>query len=240
LNIAIILAGGSGERMGAGIPKQFIEVLGKPVIAYTLDKFQEHEEIDAIEIACVEAHIPLMNEIVSKYNFFKVKWIIKGGDTPEETVINAISNLTDICSEDDIVSIHFAVNPFVSSELITDGLRVCRERGNAISTTPFFLHSGMRTTDEYSAEYISRKSLVCMNTPHTFKYGLIQKLYKDAKEQNNLGYPDPHTPQLMYAMGLPIYFSKGSQTNIKLTTQEDLDLFVGYTLGCKHRQLGWG
>lgn len=230
MNIAIILAGGVGSRVGADRPKQFIEVLGKPILAYTIEAFQNNENIDAIEIVCVESHIEYLKEMVNTYALDKVKWITKGGVDFQHSVLNGVKNLQDKIGADDNVVIHFGASPFVTDEIINDSIEVCNQKGNAISTTPFYVLSGVKNDDGSSTEYIDRETIACMNSPHTFKYSLINEIYDRSIETGIIDEVEPHTTTLMYKLGIPIYFSKGSQTNIKITTKEDLELFEGYVL----------
>lgn len=230
MNIAVILAGGVGSRVGADRPKQFIEILGKPVLAYTVEKFNSHPEIDAIEIVCVESHIEYLREMVQTYNLDKVKWVTKGGDTFQASVKNGITNLKDKISDDDIVLVHFGASPFVEHDLISDAIRVCAEKGNAISTTPFFLLSGIKDDETKTSTYIDRDTVCCMNSPHAFQYKFVCDLYDEGERTGVINRVEPHTTTMMYELGKTIYFSKGSQTNIKITTKEDLDLFEGYVL----------
>ena len=230
MNIAVILAGGVGSRVGAGMPKQFVKILDKPVIVYTIEAFQKHEDIDAIEVVCVKSHIDYMKELVDTYGLSKVKWITEGGADFQGSVLNGINNLQDKCSEDDIVLVHFGASPFVEGDIISDAVRVCKIKGNAISTTPFYLLSGVKDDDEKTTKWIDRDTIACMNSPHAFRYGYIRDIYKRAVETGVIREVEPHTTTLMYKMGETIYFSKGSQSNIKITTKEDLDLFEGYVL----------
>lgn len=230
MNIAVILAGGVGSRVGAGMPKQFVKILDKPVIVYTIEAFQKHEDIDAIEVVCVKSHINYMQELVDTYGLSKVKWITEGGADFQGSVLNGINNLQDKCSEDDIVLVHFGASPFVEGDIIADAVRVCKLKGNAISTTPFYLLSGVKDDDEKTTKWIDRDTIACMNSPHAFRYGYIRDIYKRAVETGVIKEVEPHTTTLMYKMGETIYFSKGSQSNIKITTKEDLDLFEGYVL----------
>lgn len=230
MNIAVILAGGVGSRVGAGMPKQFVKILDKPVIVYTIEAFQKHEDIDAIEVVCVKSHIDYMRELVDTYGLSKVKWITEGGADFQGSVLNGINNLQDKCSEDDIVLVHFGASPFVEGDIIADAVRVCKLKGNAISTTPFYLLSGVKDDDEKTTKWIDRDTIACMNSPHAFRYGYIRDIYKRAVETGVIKEVEPHTTTLMYKMGETIYFSKGSQSNIKITTKEDLDLFEGYVL----------
>ncbi|MEE3333435.1 MAG: IspD/TarI family cytidylyltransferase [Ruminococcus sp.] len=230
MNIAVILAGGVGSRVGADRPKQFIEILGKPILAYTVEKFNSHPEVDAIEIVCVESHLEYLREMVNEYNLDKVKWITKGGDTFQGSVKNGIANLKNKISDDDIVLVHFGASPFIESDIISDAIRVCAEKGNAISTTNFIYLSGIKDDDTKTTKYIDRDTICCMNTPHAFQYKFICDLYDEGERTGVINRVEPHTTTMMYELGKPIYFSKGTQTNIKITTKEDLDLFEGYVL----------
>lgn len=243
MNIAVILAGGVGSRVGAvdktgeHIPKQFVEVLGKPVLAYTIEAFQKHPEIDAIEVVCIKSYMDYMDTMKAAYGLSKVKWIVEGGATFQESVMNGIMFLENRISEEDIVLVHFGASPFIEEEIISDAIAVCKKRGNAISTIDFYVLSGIKekttsVTDEMNAstEYIDRDRIACMSSPHAFQYGFINQLYKEAVTTGVINEVEPHTTTLMYKMGKTIYFSKGSQTNIKITRKDDLDLFEGYLL----------
>ena len=243
MNVAVILAGGVGNRLGAGIPKQFVEVFGKPVLAYTIEEFQNHPEIDRILVVCIKPYLEYMEEMKAKYDFTKVVWITAGGATFQESMMNGVRFLEDKISRDDIVLFHFGASPFITGDIISDVIRVCAKKGNAISTTDFLLLSGKKKTtasttdpDNYSDEYINRDTVAVMNTPHAFRYGFICDLYKEAFRTGVIDTVEPHTTTLMYAMGKPIYFSYGSQTNIKITKKEDLELFKAFCLMKKQNQ----
>ena len=236
MNIAVILAGGIGVRLGAGIPKQFVEVLGKPVIVYTIEKFNSHPEIDAIEVVCVEDYIEILYELVAKYNLNKVKFIVKGGEDFQHSVINGVQGLNKYASEDYIILVHWAASPFISHEEITDAIRVCKEKGNCIAAYPAYLLYGIKADNGTSTvEGIDRDSFMVMNAPQCFKYGYVKELYEEAGRTGMLEKVEPHTTTLMYAMGRKIYFSKGNQNSIKITTKEDIDMFLGYLLAKQYR-----
>ena len=238
MNIAVILAGGVGSRFGAKIPKQFVEVFGKPVLAYTIESFEKHDDIDAILVVCVKPYMDYIMELKNKYGFSKLKWVTHGGATFQESVMNGVNYLKDKAAPDDIVLFHFGASPFIREDIITDVIKVCKRTGtNAISTTDFYLLSGKKNslnsvsdTNNFTNEYINRDSIAVMNTPHAFKYQYIVDVYDEAVRTGVLDKVEPHTTTLMYAMGKTIYFSKGSQSNIKITNREDLDLFEGYIL----------
>lgn len=237
MNVALILAGGVGNRLGAKIPKQFIEVLGKPVLAYTIEAFERHSEIDAVLVACVNPYMDYMWEMKEKYGLSKLKWVTEGGDTFQGSVLNGIRYLEDKIGREDIVLVHFGASPFITGDIISDCIRVCKEKGNAISTTDFYVLSGKKKSTEsvaapenFSEEYIDRETIAVMNSPHAFRYGFIDDLYKEAIKTGVIDTVEPHTTTLMYAMGKKIYFALGSQNNIKITRKEDLELFEGYVL----------
>lgn len=237
MNVTLILAGGVGNRLGAKIPKQFIEVLGKPVLAYTIEAFEKHPEIDAIIVACLKPYIDYMWEMKEKYGLTKLKWVTEGGDTFQGSVLNGVRYLEDKIEKNDIVLVHFGASPFITGDIISDCIRVCKEKGNAISTTDFYVLSGEKKSidsvadsNNFSEKYIDRETIAVMNSPHAFQYGFINDLYKEAIETGVIDTVEPHTTTLMYAMGKKIYFALGSQNNIKITRKEELELFEGYVL----------
>lgn len=246
MNIAVILAGGVGSRFGANVPKQFVDVLGKPIIAYTIGSFEKHPDIDVILVVCVKPFIDYIWELKEKYCFSKLKWVIEGGRTFLESTLNAARFLSDKAKANDTVLFHFAASPFVKQDIITDVIRVCKEKGtNAISTTDYYLLSGKKKKlcsvldkDNYSNEYINRDSVAVMNTPHAFQHRFLMDVYKKATETGIIDTIEPHLTTLVYALGKPIYFSKGSQTNIKITNKEDVELFEGYILQQQRKNKG--
>ena len=134
-NIAIIFAGGSGVRMGAGIPKQFLEINGKPVIIHTLQLFQYHDEIDKIYLSVLEDYIPYMKELVDEYRLTKVVSIIAGGETAQDSIYNALKKAESENADDSIVLIHDGVRPFISYEVISNNIAGVKKHGNAITCT---------------------------------------------------------------------------------------------------------
>ena len=144
MNTALILAGGVGNRFGAEIPKQFVEVLGKPILAYTIEIFEHHPEIDSVLVACVAPYIDAVWQIKEKYGLSKLQWVTEGGDTFQASVYRGLRFLEDKIDRDDIVLVHFGVSPFITADIISDAIRVCREKGNAISSTDYYVLSGKK------------------------------------------------------------------------------------------------
>lgn len=236
MNYVIIIAGGVGSRLGAPVPKQFVEVLGKPVIAYTMEHFQNHPEIDAIELVCVDGYQDHLKAITEQYGITKLLKIVKGGSEYERSIMNGVAGLEGIAKADDLVMIHWAASPFLSEELITDNIRVCKEKGNAITASYSYLLYGSNDGD-CAMKAINRESFMTLSAPQSFLYKTIVDFYKQVEERNFFEtIEEHHTTVFMAELGMPLYFSKGSHTNIKITTKEDIDLFLGYQLVKKYKE----
>ena len=236
MNYVIIIAGGVGSRLGAPVPKQFVEVLGKPVIAYTMEHFQNHPEIDAIELVCVDGFQDHLKSITEKYGITKLLKIVKGGSEYERSIMNGVAGLEGIAKPDDVVMIHWSASPFIDEEMITDNIRVCKEKGNAITASYSYLLYGSNDGD-CSRKAINRDSFMTLAAPQSFRYEVIKDLYKQVEEGNLFAtVKERHTNVFMEELGIPLYFSKGSHTNIKITTKEDIDLFLGYLLAKKYHE----
>lgn len=235
MNYVIIIAGGVGSRLGAKVPKQFVEVLGKPIIAYTMDHFQNHPEIDGIELVCVDGYQEHLKEIADKYGITKVMKIVKGGSEYERSIMNGVAGLEGIAQPDDVVMVHWAASPFINEEMITDNIRVCKEKGNAITASYSYLLYGTNDGD-CAKNNINRDSFMTLSAPQSFLYKVITDIYKKVEEKDMFSYVEAHTPAFMEELGIPIFFSKGSHTNIKITEKEDVDLFLGYQLVKRYKE----
>lgn len=236
MNYVIIIAGGVGNRLGAKVPKQFVEVLGKPIIAYTMEHFQNHPEIDGIELVCVDGFQDHLQSIVNKYDITKVIKIVKGGSEYERSIMNGVAGLEGVAKADDVVMIHWSASPFISEEMISDNISVCKEKGNAISASSSYLLYGSNDGN-CTRKALNRDSFMTLSAPQSFLYKNIVNLYKQVEEKGLFEtVEEHHTTVFMAELGLPLYFSKGSHTNIKITTKEDIDLFLGYLLAKKYKQ----
>lgn len=236
MNYVIIIAGGVGSRLGASVPKQFVEVLGKPVIAYTMEHFQNHPEIDAIELVCVDGYQDHLMAITEKYGVTKLLKIVRGGAEYERSIMNGVAGLEGIAKPEDLVMIHWAASPFINEEMISDNIRVCKEKGNAITASYSYLLYGSNDGD-CAMKAINRESFMTLSAPQSFLYRNIVDLYKQVEEKKLFETIDEHhTTVFMAELGIPLYFSKGSHTNIKITTKEDIDLFLGYQLAKKYKE----
>ena len=221
--------------MGAKVPKQFVEVLGKPIIAYTMEHFQNHPEIDGIELVCVDGFQEHLRDIAEKYGITKVFKIVKGGSEYERSIMNGVAGLEGIAKPDDVVMVHWAASPFLSEEIITDNICVCKAKGNAITASYSYLLYGTNDGD-CAKKNINRETFMTLSAPQSFLYKVITDIYKQVEEKNMFDYVEAHTPAFMSELGIPLYFSKGSHTNIKITEKEDVDLFLGFQLAKKYKE----
>ena len=230
MNVAIILAGGTGTRVGANLPKQFIQVNGKPILAYTLEIFQKNKNIDFIEIVCHRDWLGEVERICTQYSITKKRWMCVGGDEFQESTINGIYKLKGKISDNDIVVISFGVSPLTPQEDIDDSIRVCKEHGNAIASVDIDLCTCVKD-DEYSTtQSIIRETLKGFANPWTFKYGELYGVYEKAKRLGVLDTLEPHTTSVYMALGKRLWFSKSTTSLVKITRKEDIDIFEGLLL----------
>lgn len=235
MTYCILLAGGVGNRVGAGIPKQFVEVLGKPVIVYTMQKLQQCSDIDGIVLSCVDGFQDYLKNIADENGITKVIKIVTGGKDYEHSIINGVKGLLCIAKDDDVIQIHWAASPFVSDDILKDNIKVCKEKGNAISSCSAFLLYGTNDGD-HAKKNIIRDTFKTLSAPQAFLYKNIIEFYRQVEEKHLFDTLDAHTTILMEALNIPIYFSKGNQTNIKITTPEDIDIFLGYVLAQEYKK----
>lgn len=223
-NIALILAGGVGARTHQDIPKQFIHVHNKPVIIYTMEAFQQHPQIDAIEVICLEGWHDIVWANAKQFGITKLENIVTGGVTGQDSIRNGLKDIaTRYHDDDDIVLIHDSIRPLVSQDVISDNIRVCREFGNATTVVPC-TSVMLRTHDnQMSDEQIPRDDLKITQTPQAFFLNELIGVHKEAIKKDLL--PSIASCALYIEMGKKVYFSMGSNRNIKITTAEDIGIF---------------
>lgn len=230
MNIAIIIAGGTGSRMLQDIPKQFLNVFDKPVIIYTLEAFQNHPEIDAIEVVCIDGWHEILRAYCRQFNITKLENIVSGGACGQESIHNGVFDVMNRHNEDDIVLIHDSIRPMVSAEIISDCLDVCRKNGNAITVVPC-AEAMLTTNDGLSSDSLyDRSQLKRTQTPQAFHLGELADAHNEAKEKGIANSVASCT--LFVELGRKVWFSVGSEKNVKLTTPEDVEIFKAL-LTCK-------
>lgn len=227
---AMILAGGVGSRVGADRPKQFIEILGKPVLAYTIEIFQNNPQVDAVEVVCHKQWKGYLENMIAKYDLTKVRWIADAGATFQESCMNGMNYLMDKIKKDDYVLIQYGAAPFTSDKVVDDVIRVMKEKKCSFTATPCYQLMGTNDANGESRTWIDRDKYIQIACPYGFKYEYLLDIYQRAEEQGLLETIEPHTTSLMYALGDVLYQAYGDQTNIKITTKEDLALFEGVVL----------
>lgn len=223
MNIALITAGGIGSRMNQDVPKQFLTVLNKPIIIYTLEAFQNHPNIDAIIVACLTGWEPILEAYAKQYNITKLRWIVPGGRNGQESIKNCLVELEKNCQEEDIVLVNDGNRALVTEDIISNSIVTCREQGSAIAVIPC-TEVILRTDDQCSSnEAIARDCLKRTQTPHTYSLGKLLWAHDEAFKR---GITDSvATCDLMIRLGEKVIFSAGSEKNLKITTTADIEIF---------------
>lgn len=225
MNIAIIIAGGVGSRMGASIPKQFIKVKNKHVLAYTLETFEHNKHIDLIEVVCIKGWEDVVLKDKETYNITKLKWIVEGGSTGQESIRNGIYNLKDKVNDSDNIIIHDGIRPLVDDSVLEDVIDKCNQYGNGVTSMPYNEQIFLIDDEISTIKYIPRETLRRVSTPQAYKYKLLDEKYHEAFEREIGIYGSSYTNTMMVELGVRLYFAKGSDRNIKLTTPGDLEIF---------------
>ena len=230
MNIAIIIAGGSGNRMGQDIPKQFINVYDKPILMYTLEGFQRHPMVDAIEVVCIEGWENMVQAYANQFNITKLKWIVKGGGSAQESIRNGVLNLEGKAAADDTIIVHDGIRPMIDDTVLTDVIEKAQQFGNAVTSLPYNEQIFVVSNDdsETTTQFIPRETLRRVSTPQAYRFDLLSEKYHEAFEKGIGIYGSHYTNTMMVELGVRLHFAKGSDKNIKLTTKDDLELFKGY------------
>ena len=230
MNIAVIIAGGVGRRMALDIPKQFVHVCGKPVLVYTLENFQKHPEVDAIEVVCIDGWEDMVWAYAKQYGVTKLKWIVPAGDTCQESIRNGVMALENHLKSDDIVIIHDGIRPLLEATVLSDVLRICRKYGNAVTSMPY--NEQIFVVDEdapdTTTQFVPREKLRRVSTPQAYIYAKIKAAYNRAFDEKIGIYGSSYANTMMVELGERLHFAMGSDKNIKLTTKDDLELFKAY------------
>ncbi len=206
----IIVAGGSGSRMKADVPKQFILLNGRPLLMYTIDVFYNYDKTIEIILVLPKKHIDYWKSLVKEYNYSVPHIIIEGGEERYYSVKNGLNIV-----KNDLVAIHDAVRPFVNNNVIKEAFDIAEEKGNAIPVIP--VNESVRVIINDENKILNRNNIVLIQTPQCFKTDLIKKAYST-----------PYKPEftddasVLEAMGAKIYLTKGNEMNIKITKPLDL------------------
>ena len=236
-NIAIIIAGGKGNRMGQDIPKQFINVYDKPVIIYTLESFEKHPDIDEIEVVCIDGWHDILWAYAKQFNITKLKYVVSGGETGQESIRNGVYNLEWKVNSEDNIIIHDGIRPLVEPAVLSDVIVKCNQYGNGVTSLPYNEQIFVIDDEISTTKYIPRETLRRVSTPQAYKFQLLDEKYKEAYEKKIGIYWSSYTNTMMVELGVRLYFAAGSDKNIKLTTKDDLELFKVYLNSEKDKRL---
>lgn len=225
MNVALVIAGGRGKRANQDIPKQFINVNDKPIIIYTLEGFQKHPEIDVIEVVCLDGWHDILRAYAKQYGITKLRWIVSGGQTGQESIRNGVFYLKDKCDQKDIVIIHDGIRPMIDENVLSDVIVKCKQYGNAVTSLPYN-EQIFRIKDEFSTnEYIPRETLRRVQTPQAYNFDKLVWAYEEAFLKGIGIHGSAYTNTMMVDLGETLYFAIGSDKNIKITTSDDFELF---------------
>lgn len=228
MNVALIIAGGVGSRMHQEIPKQFINVYDKPVIVYTMEAFQRHPMVDAIEVVCLDGWHDILRAYARQYGITKLKWVVSGGKSGQESIRNGVYHLEDKCGPEDIVIVHDGIRPLVDDTVLSDVIIKCQKYGNAVTSMPYNEQIFIADDELSTVKYIPRETLRRVSTPQAYQFGLLDEKYHEAFAKEVGIYGSSYTNTMMVELGVRLYFAAGSDKNIKLTTTDDLELFKAY------------
>lgn len=230
MTTAIIIAGGTGHRMGQDIPKQFINVYDKPVLIYTLEGFQRHPMIDDILVVCIDGWHDVLRAYAKQFGITKLTRIVSGGATGQESIRNGVYALEGILDEDDIAVIHDGIRPLIDADVLTDVIVTCRKYGNAVTSMAYNEQIFVVSKDDETTttQYIPRETLRRVSTPQAYRYGKLDAAYHRAFEEEIGIYGSSYANTMMVELGERLHFASGSDRNIKLTTKDDLELFKAY------------
>ena len=224
MTIALLTAAGTGTRMGQDVPKQFLHVHDKPVLVYTMERFQRNPQIDAITVVTLPNWADFVKAYAKQFGVSKLRWVVPGGATGQESIRNGLNAIAEECNpEETVVMIHDGNRPMIDDGIIADSLAVFREKGSAVAVIPCAeVVFNSKSATEAQVE-IPREELWRTQTPHTFTLKKLLWACEQAKEKGMTGMAA--MCQLMARLGETTYFSKGSEKNLKLTTMDDMDIF---------------
>ena len=217
MNTAIIVAGGSGLRIGGDIPKQFLEAHGKPIIITCVENFDRHDEIHQVIVVCRPEYAGFVLQKAKEFGIRKLKSIADAGKTRQESVLSGLS----AAAGSDIVLIHDAARPLVSQRIISDNIHAVKTQGAAVTAIPAIDTTFISKDGVFAGQSLARDEMFRAQTPQSFRYDLILSAHKSANAANATD-----DCQLALAAGYKVAIVKGDELNFKITTPEDLERFI--------------
>ena len=224
MNIAVIFAGGTGQRMGnQACPKQFLKVHGKPILAYTLEKYQQNEQIQAIVIASLEKWIPECWQIAETYHFSKVRSVVPGGATGQESIYNGLREAASLFGEDHYVLIHDGVRPLVAQQTIDRAIECVHKNRSAVTVAPAVETVVIRDSEDTIGKVLDRSRCLLAKAPQCFCLGDILAVHERARAEGRNDFID--SAMLMSHYGHRLCTIEGNAENIKITKPIDYYIF---------------
>lgn len=224
MNIALIFAGGTGQRMNTRTkPKQFLELHGKPILVYTLEQFQKHDEIDAIILVMLESWIDYSRTLIEQYHLTKVTAIVPGGSTGQESIYNGVKTASELFPMESIILIHDGVRPLVDGATISSNIACVKQNGSAITVSPAIETTVIKNEQGMVGDIIERSRCQLAKAPQSFFLHDLWNAHCKAIDDGNLNFID--SACLMRHYGYPLYTIEGSPENIKITTPSDFYTF---------------
>lgn len=224
MNVCVIFAGGTGQRMNTKTkPKQFLELHGKPILVYTIEQFQKHNEIDAIILVMLDGWINYCKTLVEQYHLSKVVAIVPGGCTGQQSIYQGIKKATELFSMDSVILIHDGVRPLVDSDTISKNIACVKQNGSAITVSPAIETTIIKNKQGLVGDIIERSCCQLAKAPQSFLLQNLWDAHSRAIQDNKLDFID--SACLMRFYGYPLFTVEGSTENIKITTPSDFYIF---------------
>ncbi len=229
-NVAIVIAAGQDTIGSENVPKPFVNVFDKPVLMYTLEVFENNPQVEFIELVCLDGWSEIAKAYAKQFNISKLKNVIIGGKTIQESIFNGLRALEGELDRDDIVIIHDGIRPMIETAVLTDVIKVASEKGNGISSMPnneqvFVVNCA---NPNVTTQFIPRETIRRVTTPQAYHYGELLELYKYGFE-NQVGIYGPYYADTLYVdMGKELFFAAGSNKNIKINSEEEIHIFEAY------------
>ena len=226
MNIAVIFAGGTGVRMNSQTkPKQFLELHGKSILLHTIEHFEFHEDIDFIVVACLESWIDTLKNELYRFGIKKVRWIVKGGETVQSSIYNALKKIEENVdlSDDDIVLLHDGVRPLINQQLISQNIESVKKYGSGVTVAYQYETVVTVNGEGFIDQVIDRNTARVAKAPQSFYIKDVLAAHKKANSENKMNFID--TASLMSNYGYKLRQVLGSADNLKVTTAIDFYMF---------------
>ena len=238
MNVALIFAGGSGIRMGAAVPKQFLEICGKTVLAHTLELFQSHPLIDGIWLVVAADQMERSRKLADECGISKLMGMAIGGDSAQASIYNGLVALSASCEHDTVVLIHDGVRPYVERQVISANIASVLEHGNAITFTPCYETIVISKDGKTIDALPYRRESYTVQAPQSFRLGDILAAHERIRLRAD-GYTDMiDQATICHTLGIPVHLVPGNRGNIKVTTKEDLTMLSALLSECKENEDG--